>query len=317
MALSLVAVACGGDDAEPTPTPTPAPTEPAVGADGQIAIVPAGGDFAVGTGVHIPFVALSLGGDILVNVEDVTFLLFADAVENPTQVASGLAVQTVPGAGEVHDHVHSDGSLHEHGGEEEGRGFFYATVDLDRSGIWGLVVQGMLEDGTAVQGQMSFSVAAESAVPAVGDAAIASVNLTKDDVDDLSIIDSGTVPNDMHDLTIKESLDAGRPLVVVFSTPGFCQTQFCGPVTEEVEALQDEYSDTVDFIHIEIWTDRTINEVNPTAIEWLQQEDGSLTEPWVYVVDHNGIIFDRFEGPAARNILEPSVKAVSEGATFQ
>jgi hypothetical protein len=47
------------------------------------------------------------------------------------------------------------------------------------------------------------------------------------------------------------------------------------------------------------------------------QPDGSYAEPFVFVVDKNGIIYDRWEGPVARNIMEASVKAVAEGATYQ
>jgi hypothetical protein len=40
-----------------------------------------------------------------------------------------------------------------------------------------------------------------------------------------------------------------------------------------------------------------------------------LREPVVYAVDKNGIIYDRWEGPVAANIMQASVKAISEGAT--
>ena len=50
--------------------------------------------------------------------------------------------------------------------------------------------------------------------------------------------------------------------------------------------------------------------------EWLVQPDGSYTEPLVYVIDKNGVIYDRWEGPVARNIMEASVKAVANGETY-
>ncbi len=313
-ALALLAAACGGGEA-PEPTPAPTATSAPEVIDGEIAIVPAGADFAVGDNVHFPFVTMSLGGEIL-DVRDVTARFFADAVDNPTEVASVRAVKSSPGVDIESEHIHADGSEHEHGAEAVSKGAFYADIDLDRPGVWGLVVTGTLDDGTEVMGQMSFSVIEKPDFPAPGDIAIASDNLIASEVEDIRTIDSGTVANDMHEVKIKDAIAAGRPFVVVFATPAFCTSRFCGPVVEEVETLNDDYAADVDFIHIEIWMDRTGDVVNPTALEWLAQENDRFTEPWIYVVDKNGVIFDRWEGPASRVIMEAAIKAVAGGATY-
>ena len=117
-------------------------------------------------------------------------------------------------------------------------------------------------------------------------------------------------------MKIKDAIAAGRPLVVVFSTPAFCTSRFCGPVDEEVESLQATYRDRVDFVHIEIWKNFDKKQLNDTASEWLVRADGGLTEPYVYVIDSKGTIYDRWEGPVARNIMEPIVIAVAEGKTY-
>jgi hypothetical protein len=46
------------------------------------------------------------------------------------------------------------------------------------------------------------------------------------------------------------------------------------PVTEEVEALQDQYKDSVHFVHIEIWRNFRLSELNPTVKQWLVQPNG-------------------------------------------
>jgi hypothetical protein len=146
--------------------------------------------------------------------------------------------------------------------------------------------------------------------------AFKSDNLTAADVDDIRKIDSGDPPSDMHTVKIKDAIAAGRPLVVVFSTPAYCTSRFCGPVNQEVEALQEDYRDRVDFVHIEIWLDRQAEAINPTAREWLIRPDGRLIEPYVYVIGKDGIIYDRWEGPVARNIMEPAVEAVAAGEVY-
>jgi hypothetical protein len=328
--LALVAAACGGGGSEESPTATAEPTTSGPDtAGGVMELVPTGGDWAIGDGVNFAFATMSQDGQ-LIAVSDVTATFYVNALEEPEEYAVVKASQSVPGAGDVEVHTHNDGAEHDHGGEDAGRGLFYATIDLDRAGIWGLIATGTLDDGTAVTGNMSFQVNETANYPVPGDTAVASDNLTKFDVDDVGDIDTGSVPNDLHEAKIKDSMAAGRPLVIAFATPGFCQTQFCGPVVQELEALQEEYADSVDFVHIEIWIPEELVDgddvihhpvaselvVNPAVSEWLAQDDGGFSEPWVYVVDSNGTIFDRWEGPSSRAVMEESVKAVAEGATY-
>jgi hypothetical protein len=245
----------------------------------------------------------------------VTFYDLRDA-NNPKPVATLKAVQSAPGVGPEIVHQHEDGE-HVHGGENEDRVGYYVSFDFTHAGFWGVSVQATLNDGTTGQDNIGFTVAEAHRFPAPGEPAIKSDNLTRADVTNIKQIDSGDPPNDMHDVKIKDAIAAGRPLVIVFSTPAYCTSRFCGPVNEEVEALRDQYKDHVDFVHIEVFLDFASRQLNPTMREWLVQPDSSYAEPFVYVVDRNGIIYDRWEGPVARNIMEPSVKAVAEGATYQ
>lgn len=236
--------------------------------------------------------------------------------QTPKPVVTVNAVQSAPGVGEIVEHIHGGGEVHEHGGEDENRVGYYATVDFPYAGFWGVSVDVTLEDGTKGQSNIAFQVAEKFRFPAPGDTAVKSDNLTRHDVSDIREIDSGDPPNDMHDVKIKDAIEDGRPVVIVFATPAFCTSRFCGPVTEEVESLYEDYKDRVDFVHIEVWRDFEARTLNPTLREWLEQPDGSFTEPFVYVVDKNGVIYDRWEGPVARNIMEASVKAVAEGKTY-
>lgn len=310
LALALAAAACGGDDDEPAATGTTAPTgEPA--AVGQIA----GGYMTVGVNNFVVGVTDGVNPQSGAQVE----ITFFDNVNTPQQKERFRATptQSAPGVGPAFVHIHAGGE-HIHGGEDENRAVYYARVTFDHPGAWGASIAATLEDGTTGITNVAFEVTDGAPVPLPGEPAIASDNLTTADVADISEIDSGTPPNDMHDVKIKDALAAGRPLVIVFSTPAYCTTQFCGPVNEEVEVLQDKYRDAVDFVHIEIWRDFTTKEFNPTAREWLVEPDGfSHVEPVVYIVDSKGIIYDRYEGPVAANILEPAVEAVASGKTFE
>jgi hypothetical protein len=87
----------------------------------------------------------------------------------------------------------------------------------------------------------------------------------------------------------------GRPVLVLFATPVYCMSQFCGPTVEALEQLAADYPDKAVFIHVEIWRDYNKSIVNKGAADWLYRND-NLTEPWLYLIDDKGVIADRW-GP--------------------
>ncbi|MBK9546560.1 MAG: hypothetical protein IPO51_12085 [Dehalococcoidia bacterium] len=312
--------ACGGDDDGSLSGSDFAsePRDPAknVPADqiGKVNVIPAGSDWYVGENNFV------FG---LTNIKDepqggaraiATFYDLRDPA-NAKPVFTAEAVQSAPGVGKQVQHTHSGGEIHLHGGQDENRVGYYVTTNFTYAGQWGIAVEAELKDGTKGVDSIGFTVYAKPNMAATGQPAPKSDNLTKYDVKEIGEIDSGSPPNDMHEVKIKDAIAAGRPLVVVFSTPAFCTSRFCGPVNEEVEVLRERYKDRVDFVHIEIWRDFNKQLMNPTAKEWLLWPDGSLREPIVYLVDKKGVIYDRWEGPVAANIMEESVKAVAGGAT--
>jgi hypothetical protein len=263
-------------------------------------------------GIADPQTNLPIGGS------QVRMTLYKISGETQQPVCQVEGVSSAPGVGPPSEHLHAGGEVHVHGGEDENRSVHYAHVEFDAAGNWGLAVEAILKDGSHRFGTVLLQVGEDPFTPAPGDPVLKSDNLTKDDVADIREIDSGDPPNDMHDYKIKDLAESGRPFVIVFSTPAYCTSAFCGPVNQEVEAMYEKYKADVDFVHIEIWRDRTANPpvLNPTAREWLMRPDGGLSEPVVYVVDKDGTIFDRWDGPVAANIMEASIQAVADGATY-
>jgi hypothetical protein len=186
-----------------------------------------------------------------------------------------------------------------------GTGVYEAFVDLEEPGFYGLRVSLELEDGTTRQGQATFSVLPEPQVHDVGDEAPRSENLTIADVeagdapavavDSRAQGEDAEVPDPhLHDSTIAGSLDAGTPVVAILSTPTYCVSTFCGPLTSELATVATEYEGVADFVHIEVWRDFEAQELNEAAQEWIQTESGG-NEPWVFLVDGDGIIQGRWD----------------------
>ena len=100
--------------------------------------------------------------------------------------------------------------------------------------------------------------------------------------------------------------------MVVVSTPVFCVSRFCGPITDAVQELAQRYGDDVDFVHLEVWQDFETQTVNDAAAEWIWPDQrGDAAEPWVFLVGADGIILRRWDNVAT----EASMNAVLEQLT--
>lgn len=195
----------------------------------------------------------------------------------------------------------------------EGRGVYTAEVTFDRAGFWAAQLTAEL-DGKRKTGQAVFEVYEEPRYPAVGEEAPRTENLTIDTKDapteaiDSRARDGAKLPDpELHQITIAESIRRKEPALIVFATPVYCVSQFCGPITDMVGELQRDYADRANFIHVEVWRDFQGTVVNKGAAEWIYRKK-DLTEPWVYLVGADGTIKARWDNVATREEIEPFLK---------
>lgn len=192
----------------------------------------------------------------------------------------------------------------------------YATAPLSfpDAGFWNVTTRLSLGQGPVTVTAV-FEVFEDHKVPAVGSAAPRTANpLAGDDAVAPSAIDSRAMDGEpipdpeLHDVSVADALDAGRPLVVVVSTPTYCTSLFCGPITDTVSGLAERYADRMEFVHLEVWADYEVQDLNPAAAEWIQQDDGEGNEPWTFVVDGEGTITHRFDNFANEDVLERAIE---------
>lgn len=205
----------------------------------------------------------------------------------------------------------------------EARGVYGGQVAFDQAGFWTVAVTAAVDGAEPLTGTASFEVLAENQVPDVGDPALKTENLTIASIEageaepvavDSRAQDGGQVPDpELHDSTIAEGIAAGRPVVALFATPVYCVSQFCGPITDMVAELAPQYSDKVDFVHVEIWNDHQNQAVNRAAADWLLRND-NLQEPYLFVIGADGTITHRFDNVTTRGELEAALKEVTGGA---
>ncbi len=189
----------------------------------------------------------------------------------------------------------------------EGKGVYVAYVSFGAAGQWIAEISAERPGRGRTIARVPLRVTTTPTVPSVGQPAPRSRNPTKKDVADVADIDSGRPPDDMHDLSIADSIARRTPSLVVFATPAFCTSQMCGPQVRAVQALEPTYRDRLAFIHVEIYEDFRPDpskmHLSATVQEWHLQ-----SEPWVFLIDSDGIIRFAFEGPAASDELRSAVE---------
>ena len=114
----------------------------------------------------------------------------------------------------------------------------------------------------------------------------------------------------MHEFTLADALDRGKPSVFVFGTPRYCESRTCGPVVDFVEQAKEKFSDVATFIHIDQWkNDKSVGTVPgglaPTFAEWKFD-----TEPWIYFVGSDGKVRDRWLGAVGPDEVRKAVNAL-------
>jgi hypothetical protein len=187
--------------------------------------------------------------------------------------------------------------------------------EFQRAGEWGVEVQARFSDGSAALKRIGFQVLAESPTLKPGQAVPALQTPTLATVDgDLSKLTSALDANpDLYQLSLAQALTSGKPTLLLFATPAFCQTRFCGPVYEQTDQLEHRYGDTFNFIHVEVYTGLPDPSVNNWEIAPTMTDFGLTTEPWLYLIDAGGTVFYRVEGIFTTAEVERQMQALGEG----
>lgn len=257
----------------------------------EVAVIFATSDYAPGEN-RVTFIVLDEQGEIIQMPEADVFV----AKEGSPEPTSAVAVLHP-----LEPHAHPLGTApHDHADFDD---LYVATVDFPAPGRYWLLAQ---PRGAAIQGLGTLDVLQESFSPPVGSKAIPSRNPTTEDFP-AELISTADPPHDeLLRYSIADSIEAGVPFVVAFATPAFCQTRACGPTVDTLDKLREELSDSgVRFIHVEVYED---NDPNMGVNEWMGEWD-LPTEPWVFVVDGDGVIRAKFEGSVSLDELREAVEA--------
>jgi hypothetical protein len=132
------------------------------------------------------------------------------------------------------------------------------------------------------------------------------------DVADIRDIDTSQNPiPEEHNMTVADAVANGKPTVIAFATPAYCQSLVCGPTKDIFDDLYQKYKGQVNFIHIEPYDVKKMAagqcpNLGDCAVA--ANVDFKLeSEPWVFVGDAHGILRAKFDGIASQGEIEAAL----------
>ena len=209
------------------------------------------------------------------------------------------------------------------GGASDGIGVYSADgVVIPKPGFWTIRIE--VEGKRPQTLETAVEVIASARVPGVGEKAPLTDNpIAANSSMPIEAIDSrsgaaglGAELADplLHRESVKAILTAKRPCVVIVSTPTFCSSKFCGPLTDVVNDLAQEASDAgrdTGFVHLEVWRSFERLEVNKFAADWILPRKAAGNEPWVFVIDRTGTITHRWDNLVTESDLRQAAASVT------
>lgn len=182
-------------------------------------------------------------------------------------------------------------------------GLYVVRHDFDKPGRW--VLRAEFNGGKAID---TVEVLPQSASPGVGQKAIASQTPTVDDSRGVDPICTRDPMCTMHEMTIAQAISSGRPSLIAFATPRFCESRTCGPAIDVIEEARATVGDAVNFVHVEIYTDTTTAKITAAVDEWKLPG-----EPWVVFAKADGTVAERWSGAVGRGELADALPKLASG----
>lgn len=177
--------------------------------------------------------------------------------------------------------------------------------EFTHAGQWMLDVTVKPSKGREITQSLVVRVLDEEVGVANGMQAIPSDSFTWNGRGQPSRITTDLTPNEAYyQMTVAEAVTSGKPSVIMFATPGLCTRNLCPEVVDSLDPVWRDYRDAVNFVHVEIYNLDTGKYV-PAMDEW-----GLVIEPWIYLIDADGVVVMRYDGLVGYDEISPAIEAL-------
>ena len=201
------------------------------------------------------------------------------------------------------------------------RGVYAAEVDFPIAGDWTMLVNVSGGSGRSRPGRSpSSSRCPRPVMPSrSGRKAPSTKTPTAATPADIAKIATDPDPDpSFYTTSADAALAKHEPFVLVFATPAFCTSKQCGPTLDGIKAVA-KTEPGITFINAEPYQlEYVAGRLQPklSADNQLQATDavkawGIVSEPWVFVVDGQGIVRGSFEAVVSPEELKAAIAAAS------
>jgi len=199
-------------------------------------------------------------------------------------------------------------------------GIFSTNVNFDESGVWLAEISPKDGEYAGEKARIVLNVKEFSATPSVGDTIPETNNILATNSSELINITSDINPVlELYNQSINEIVTIkDKPLLILFATPGNCKSFTCGPQMNIVKSLNENYRKDMYFVHIEVYdmkskkNDGQYIKFSPVIKPW-----NLPSEPWVFIINKDGIIIEKFESYVPEEELELLIQRAISDNSFQ
>jgi hypothetical protein len=186
-------------------------------------------------------------------------------------------------------------------------GLYRADVPFDRPGLWEIEFDVSTGDETV---PFLVDVLRAPTTVAAGDVAplIATPTSNETPIEDLTTDSSPT--SSLYEMSLDEAFTNGRQSVVIFATPAYCTSAACGPLLQQTKDAAAMFDD-VNFIHVEVYSGFNEAGFQPDVEHLVPAVEAFKlpSEPWIFVIDENGVVKTRLEGVVGEGELEAAINS--------
>lgn len=188
--------------------------------------------------------------------------------------------------------------------------YWVAYPTLPAAGSYG--IQSILTTNTdqTFENRALVTVKEDAEAPATGEPVPATDTLTLADVNSVQELSSaGPWIEDFYRVNIADAAASGKVSVIAFATPGHCTSALCAPVLLTLSNVYETHkTEDLNFVHIEIWRDFEKEYLDPAVTDW-----NLPSEPWVFILNADGTVGSRLDGPVSVEEIEGELSRVLAG----
>ena len=186
-------------------------------------------------------------------------------------------------------------------------GLYRADIPFDRPGLWEIDFDVSTGEESA---PFLVDVLAVPSTVAAGDSAPLITTPTSSDVPISELTTDPEPMSSLYEMSLDEAFTNGQQSVVIFATPAYCTSAACGPLLQQTKDAADSFDD-VNFVHVEVYSGFNEAGFQPDVEHLVPAVEAFKlsSEPWIFVIDSNGVVKSRLEGVLSEGELEQVISS--------